>query len=384
MWKSSRAPNKKTQVFAITKVIRESLPPVIEQGGREVILVPSSAEQKPIVSKATSSNVRKHARGRKRHATDDNDGASASLQLELSLIIYHCLYNGDWFLISSMLNSMNSTHLSIKFQSLLITVGKMIKECLEGSIPITPLLFVQYLYVCIVFKDDIQDPILTDITGKDDFIHSLVKRESLNAERCEKFISGILTRFVTSLSEERESLKALAKFRDLTQLKKLYLRVVYIYQNICIEYSNLLTNTDKLVTVLLEKALIIEGQPIMYNSGIPCLALLPPTESNNRESEEEKADAKHIVHPKSNGIAGYHQNVAPMPVTLPISAPVQISILQENSFPAVPSYTLVTNQHSAYFIPNFRPTINYTNGKEPDPPGVSDFTLVTTALKNNK
>ena len=148
---------------------------------------------------------------------------------ELSLLIYHYIYGGDWQKISEVMNQFESIVLQAKLYELIdIGASVLLKGTLELT-SLTPQFFVLMTYTCILFSESIHDAEQGKAQTRDGYILSLIKRGRLTQTRCEKVFSAILAKFMESL-QGNEIARKLEKHQGIDAIKVMYKKLADEYK----------------------------------------------------------------------------------------------------------------------------------------------------------
>jgi len=273
---------KKKAVFSITKVTTETSHPAQIS---EIIEEPKSAptfSQKRIVSEKPEENFLKL----KKYKTDPTLDKFCNLSpenTELSLLMHHCLSQGNWVQIASYM-SKNPSQMQILYFQIIDTSAGILSIGDLDTTYISPLLFIKLLYSYIVIYDvlvsDKNNESFPSSNSDDIYILSVIKRSKLTEERCEKSFSAIKSLFITIMYKSPK-LTDLNKCSTITDYKSLFANMAEYYQQVC--RSDKVVPISFLITTILEKGL---------NACIPEFSL-----SENTPSKQKVHSAERVVSP---------------------------------------------------------------------------------------
>ena len=281
---------------------------------------------------------------------------SSALHIELSLMVYHWLSKGEWTVIASSMGQGNPEMAKAIFYQLMDNAAGVVSVGITGATYITSLLFVRILYACMVFTESISGSVPVDR-----YISSIIKRARLTVAKCDEALEKIKMQFLY-LVREKSELSDMGKYCGVSQLKEIYAKFAEAYQES--RPAERALPVESLVITLLERALI------------------KADEMNDMQEHGETYKFQDANNPKVS--EEIKENLVAMPQ---LQQPPQAK--REDETAAIPIASARTqlnpNHHSIYFIPNVgNPNSgSSTSGNHADssPGRVSDFTMVTSALK---
>ncbi len=374
---NSGLPKPKRSVFKITKVDRTvpNTKPSVEP----------PVEVLPVKKRRSPHKVLEKCEEHKEIFVIDKACKASFAHTELALIINHWLNKGQWKGIAQRMGEGSPEKIKAMFYQLIDTTAGILSAGNLETTYISPLLFMKILYACIIISDSLNhsDHFTASLLPSDSYILSVIKRSRLTVEKCEECLERVKLLFI-SIMWGYPILAGLNNFTGLAVFKKVYEHTAEAYNELSIT-TNVLP-IDLFVVTLLEKAMksIVTGPnadppPDQPSGPLPIPAPVASKEPDH-PNEEIKGDVAAAAGneapllPPAQGAPTSAAQFSDRVVTETLSRPTRSNSVRRSQFSYfVPETTPPPAQQSA------RPTSAARNARSP--PRVSDFTMVTTALK---
>ncbi len=293
---------------------------------------------------------------------------------ELALLASRLLHPGDWSLVSQDLACADPVALRHHFWDLMLSAFEFLAADELADCPRMNLLdFVRVLHCGLLVESAIRVSADATLSQSQDYICRLARQRDVTAARCLRALLWARDQAVSRLAD-RDVAQALAQRSDLPGLKTVYKKVAALYKE---EYENMVPGTlvESLIATLLDKALGLPTPPISADFLTPAGSIRQPsaadtelrrsTVSGTTLSRGEEIPADYVGRP----------------------GPCQPSVLPppRSDCGHIGRYTQCSQQK----IFNFNSIMVGPGGVRPikaeeQRRGVSDFTIVTAALRKMK